>query len=95
MVDTSLSRLDGNGTIAFPDETLAIRLTGAPKRDSLLRLPGAASLSGTLSAPSLVVPRETRSVGNILRAIGRAITGRQGPLATDADCAGLAAKVLR
>jgi AsmA family protein len=41
------------------------------------------------------VPKEVKSVGNVFKAIGRAITGKQGPTATDADCAGLAAQVLR
>ncbi|WP_308815033.1 AsmA family protein [Sphingomonas sp. GV3] len=95
VVDTSLSRMDGVGSIVFPAEAIAIRLTGAPKQRSLLRLPGSASLSGTLSAPQLVVPRETKSVGNIFKAIGRAITGHQGPLASDADCDALARQALR
>ena len=95
IVDTTQSRLDGAGTIAFPSEALSLRLTGAPKRGSVLRLPGAAYLTGTLEAPNLVVPREVKSVGNVLKAIGRAITGRQGPVAEDADCAGLAARALK
>ncbi|MGQ7398844.1 hypothetical protein ACTGZU_11905, partial [Streptococcus suis] len=95
VVDTSLSAMRGTGSIVFPAETIAIRLTGAPKRHSLLRLPGDATLSGTLSAPRLVVPKETKSVGNIFKAIGRAITGHQGPLATDADCGALAGQALR
>ena len=32
IVDTSRSRLDGTGTVSFPDERLALRLTGAPKQ---------------------------------------------------------------
>lgn len=95
IVDTTQSRLDGEGWVAFPSETLALTLTGAPKRGAVLRLPGAAYLTGTIEAPRLVVPREVKSAGNIFRAIGRAITGRQGPVATDADCAGLAVRVLR
>ena len=95
IIDTAQSRLDGAGTIAFPSEALSLRLTGAPKRGSVLRLPGAAYLTGTLEAPNLVVPRKVKSVGNVLKAIGRAITGRQGPVAEDADCAGLAARALK
>ncbi|QKR99820.1 asmA family protein [Sphingomonas sp. CL5.1] len=95
IVDTSESRLDGAGTISFPSERLAIRLTGAPKRGSVLRLPGSAELAGTIREPDVVVPKQVKSAGNIFKAIGRAITGDQGPRATDADCAGLAAKVLR
>ena len=95
VVDTSQSRLDGEGTVTFPDEVLAIRLTGAPKHDAVLRLPGAATMAGTISEPDIVVPREVKSVGNIFKAIGRAITGRQGPVAEPADCDRLAARVLR
>lgn len=95
VVDTSQSRLDGSGTITFPDEALAIRLTGAPKQNAILRLPGSATMTGTISEPDIVVPREVKSPGNIFKAIGRAITGQQGPVAADADCAGLAAHVLR
>lgn len=95
VVDTSESRLDGTGTLTFPGETLAIRLTGAPKHDAVLRLPGSASMRGTISQPDVVVPPEVKSVGNIFKALGRAITGRQGPVAQDADCGGLARQVLR
>ena len=95
IVDTTQSRLDGGGTIAFPAEAVSLRLTGAPKRGSVLRLPGAAYLTGTLVEPKLVIPPELKSAGNVFKALGRAITGRQGPVAQDADCAGLAARVLR
>ncbi len=95
VVDTSVSQLVGNGSIQFPREQIAIRLTGAPKQKSLLRLPGEARLTGSLSAPRLTIPHETTSVGNILKAVGRTITGRQGALATDADCASLSAQALR
>lgn len=95
IVDTTASQLHGAGSVVFPDETLDIRLTGAPKRDALIRLPGSAYLTGTIQRPSVVIPREVKSVGNVFKAIGRAITGKQGPVATDADCAGLAARVLR
>lgn len=95
VVDTSQSRLDGQGTIAFPDERLSIRLTGAPKHDAVLKLPGSATMTGTISEPNIHVPREVKSVGNVLKAIGRAITGRQGPAAQDADCGALTRQVLR
>ncbi|RXZ29857.1 AsmA family protein [Sphingomonas desiccabilis] len=95
IVDTSASQLVGSGSIQFPREQIAIRLTGAPKQKSLLRLPGEAHLTGSLSAPRLAIPYETKSVGNILKAVGRTITGRQGALATDADCAALSTQALR
>lgn len=94
IVDTSASQLRGSGTLRFPAERLDMRLTGAPKGDGLLRLPGAAFLTGTLSAPEIVVPAQVKSVGNVLKALGRAITGKQEPRAGDADCAALSARVL-
>jgi hypothetical protein len=94
-IDTEWSRMTATGTVSFPDERLSMRLTGAPKRSAILRIPGAALLTGTITAPQLDVPRETKSVGNILKAIGRTITGGNAPLATDADCDALAAQALR
>lgn len=95
VVDTTQSRLDGVGTVTFPSETLAIRLTGAPKRSGGLRLPGSVVAAGTLKAPSIYIPPQVKSVGNVFKAIGRAIRGDQGPLAQDADCDTLATKALR
>lgn len=95
IVDTSASQLHGTGTVRFPAERLDMRLTGAPKGRGLLRLPGAAFLTGTLSAPEIVIPPEVKSVGNVLKALGRAITGDQAPRASDANCAALSARVLR
>ncbi|RXD03307.1 AsmA family protein [Sphingomonas sp. UV9] len=95
IVDTTASQLRGQGSVVFPGETLDIRLTGAPKQHALLQLPGSAYLTGTIEQPAVTIPPETKSVGNIFKAIGRAISGKQGPVAGDADCAGLAARVLR
>jgi uncharacterized protein involved in outer membrane biogenesis len=95
IVDTSRSRLDGTGTVSFPDERLALRLTGAPKQGATLRLDGTATVTGTLEKPDLVIPKEVKSVGNIFKSIGRAITGHTGPHAQSADCAALARRVLR
>ena len=94
VIDTSLSQTLGAGTVRFPDEAIAVTLTGAPKRGATLRLPGSIVASGTLRDPQVAVPKDTKSAGNILKAIGRAITGRQGPRATDADCAALIARAL-
>ncbi|KQM64478.1 asmA family protein [Sphingomonas sp. Leaf17] len=94
VIDTTQSQLRGTGQVVFPDERIAVTLTGAPKRDSVLRLPGSATLSGTLQQPNLVIPPVVKSVGNIFKAIGRAITGKQGPTASDANCGALAGRVL-
>jgi uncharacterized protein involved in outer membrane biogenesis len=95
IVDTTASLLRGQGSVVFPGETLNIRLTGTPKQHALLRLPGSAYMTGTIERPAVTIPPEVKSVGNIFKAIGRAITGKQGPTASDADCSGLAARVLR
>ena len=95
LVDTDRSGTTGTGTLRFPQETLAITLTGAPKKDSVLRLPGTVRVGGTLRAPDIVIPPGTKSAGNILKAIGRAIGGNQGALAQDANCAALSARALR
>jgi uncharacterized protein involved in outer membrane biogenesis len=95
IVDTTASQLRGQGSVVFPGETVNIRLHGAPKQHALLQLPGAAYMTGTIQDPHVTIPPEVKSVRNIFRAIGQAITGRQGPTASDADCTGLAARVLR
>jgi len=95
IVDTTASLMRGQGSVVFPGETLNIRLTGTPKQHALLRLPGSAYMTGTIERPAVTIPPEVKSVGNIFKAIGRAITGKQGPTASDADCSGLAARVLR
>lgn len=94
VVDTSMSQTNGTGQVFFPQEAIRATLTGAPKRDGGLRLPGSINAGGTIRSPAVIVPRETLSVGNVLKAIGRAIGGNQGPVATDADCRALAARVL-
>ncbi len=95
VIDTAISRLGGTGTVAFPDERLNLTLNGAPKRDVILHIPGTARVTGTIQSPALSVPPEVKSVGNILKAIGNRITGHSGPVAQDADCAGMAARALR
>ncbi len=95
IVDTTASLLRGQGSVVFPGETLNIRLSGTPKQHALLRVPGSAYMTGTIERPTVTIPPEVKSVGNIFKAIGRAITGKQGPAASDADCSGLAARVLR
>lgn len=94
LIDTGLSQTRGTGTISFPSEALAITLAGAPKGDAALRLPGTINASGTIREPRIVVPKETKSFGNILKSVGRAISGKNGPAAIDADCATLTSQAL-
>ena len=95
IVDTAVSQLTGSGSVSFPDERLNFSLRGAPKREVLLRIPGSVTVAGTLQQPSLIVPPEVKSVGNIFKAIGNKIAGKSGPTASDANCGALAAKALR
>jgi uncharacterized protein involved in outer membrane biogenesis len=86
IVDTSRSQATGRGTVSFPSEKMAMLFTGAPKGNSVLRVPGSVTVAGTIRDPQVMVPREVRSLGNILKGVGRAITGKQGPKAQDANC---------
>lgn len=95
LVDTDRSQARGRGSVRFPEERMAMTFTGAPKGDIVLRVPGAIMVRGTVREPEVIVPRNVRSVGNVLKGIGRAITGRQGPKAVDADCDALRKEVLR
>ncbi|MES2337973.1 MAG: AsmA family protein [Pseudomonadota bacterium] len=94
LVDTSASQTRGTGGVSFPGEVIAATLTGAPKRDSILRVPGSVTAGGTLRDPRVTVPPQVRSVGNILKGLGRAISGKQAPTATDANCAALSRQAI-
>ena len=93
IVDTSISQTRGTGTVTFPSESLALTLQGFAKNDHALQLPGTVTLSGTIREPELVVPEGTRSVGNVLKAVGRAIGGRANST-SDAACEALARQAL-
>lgn len=95
VADTNVSQSRGTGIIRFPEEALTVSLTGMPKAKNALRLPGSVLLGGSIREPVVEVPEKVRSAGNILKAIGRAITGNQGAVAKNADCAALGQKVLR
>lgn len=95
LFDTPEARADGSGTITLADERLALDLEGMPKRSSILRLNGPIEARGTIKRPTFNPPPETKNAGGILKMIGKAIGGHSAPLATDADCAGLAARALR
>jgi hypothetical protein len=94
VVDTARGRADGSGTISLATEQLAIDVHGAPKKNSLLRFPGTARLDGTIRAPGVELSDHAGSIGTLFKALGRTITGNQGKLAQDADCAALSRKTL-
>lgn len=95
VVDTDVARADGRGRILLATERVDLQLTGAPKKNSALRLNGPIEAGGTLEQPSFNPPPQTKTVGGILKMVGRALGGPRQPLATDADCAALAARALR
>ncbi len=94
IADTAISQTRGSGNIAFPDERLDIRLTGAPKGKAALRYEGTISLAGTIREPKVMIPKKAKSPGTIIKAIGRAIAGDHGPKAIDADCTALFRRVM-
>ena len=94
VIDTNVARAEASGLIDLRDERIDLSLTGAPKQASVLRLSGPIRVTGKLFAPSFAAPQATSREG-ILKSIGRAIGGRSQPLASDADCTGLAARALR
>lgn len=94
IVDTSASQSRGTGSIRFPEEAIAVSLTGAPKGNASLRLPGSASVRGSIRQPEVVIPKSVKSVGNVLKAIGHSLSGKEGPRASDADCQAIRGAVL-
>lgn len=95
VIDTSRAGTRAEGTIRLADERLDLMLKGAPKTASLLRLTEPIAIGGTIEAPDIRVPEKAKSVGGVLKMLGKAIGGRQGELAGDADCDALAAAALR
>lgn len=85
LLDTSMSQSRGTGQIDLATESVALRLTGAPKKAGLIQLPGAIEIGGTLAKPSVSLPRRDKSAGAVFKSIGRAIKGSQ-PVSQDVDC---------
>lgn len=95
LIDTSRAQTKANGSVNLANERLSLMLSGSPKKASLLRLPGAVPVAGTIKQPDIQVPKSAKSVGSVLGMLGKAITGKQGDLAGDADCRRLSAQALR
>lgn len=95
LIDTSRAQTQVSGTIDLADERLMLASKGAPKGKTLLRLPGAVPVAGTIKAPDIRVPPHAKTVGGVLGMVANAITGQQGPHAQDADCDQLAAQAMR
>ncbi|MBX3593596.1 AsmA-like C-terminal region-containing protein [Sphingomonas sp.] len=95
LIDTSRSQSHVAGTIDLANERLDLTMTGAPKKDSILRLTEPVPVRGTIKSPDPKVPGGKTNVGGILKMVGDAIAGDRPPLATDADCGALAARAMR
>lgn len=95
VIDTDIARADGAGSIRLADERMDLRLFGTPKRNSALRLNGPIVVSGTIEQPKPNPPPQTKSVGGLLKMVGKALGGDKGPIARDADCRALVAQALR
>ncbi|KQM96747.1 AsmA family protein [Sphingomonas sp. Leaf25] len=95
VIDTSRAQTRGQGRVNLADETLSLSLTGAPKQATLLRLDRPVMVTGRLQSPQVAIPPGTKSVGGVLRMLGKAIGGRQDPLASDANCGALIARAMR
>ena len=93
--DTSVARADGSGTINLADETIALDFHGMPKKEGALRLNGPITARGTLDLPAFNPPPQTRTLGGILKMVGKALGGERLPLGRDADCGALETKALR
>lgn len=94
IVDTTRARTEMTGRIMLAEERLALEMRGTPKQGAGLRLVGPVLITGTLKEPDVALPGKGGVVGNLLKSIGHAIDGEKDPVATDADCAGLAARAL-
>ncbi len=96
LIDTSRSQSRFTGTVNLSNEAVSLAMAGSPKKESLLRLTKPVPVSGTIKAPVMRLPDGAKpNVGGVLKLLGDAIAGGRPPLATDADCSGLAAKALR
>lgn len=95
LIDSSRAQTQVRGTIDLRNERLMLTLKGAPKKPSLLRLPGQVILGGTVKAPDIDVPPRTKTVGGVINMLASAIAGRQEPLARDADCNALERQAMR
>lgn len=95
IIDTSRAQTRAEGRINLADERLALTVSGAPKGKAVLRLSGSLPINGTIKAPDIKVPERVKSAKGIFGMVKAAITGEQGPRATDADCDALASRALR
>src|SRR3546814_13379530 len=74
VIDTTRAQSRGSGTVAFPSEALAIRITGAPKEKRVLRLPRALIPPAPHPHPQRAQPKGTKPRGTGLKRKARGQT---------------------
>lgn len=94
IIDTTRSQATISGTISLATEKLDGSAIGAPKKKSPLRYDKPLPFGGTIKNPAAFPPPKVKQEKALLRMLGKAITGKQAPLATDADCNRLIARAL-
>lgn len=94
LIDTTRARTDITGRLSLADERMDLAMHGTPKEHADLRLQGDILIKGTLKAPEIELPDKGGIVGTVLKSIGRALGGKEQPIAGDADCDALAARAL-
>ena len=71
VLDTEPVRVDGTGHINLADETLDLRLQGAPKHFQIMRLRAPITVKGSLAHPAIgVVPGQAIAQGGLALALG-------------------------
>lgn len=71
LIDTDPVRMEGGGTINLRDETLDMRMQGAPKNFQLMRLRAPITIKGSLEHPALgVEPGQAIAQGGLAAALG-------------------------
>jgi uncharacterized protein involved in outer membrane biogenesis len=98
VLDTEPVRVDGTGHINLADETLDLRLQGAPKHFQIMRLRAPITVKGSLAHPAIgVEPGQAIAQGGLALALGfinplAAVLAFVDPgLAKDANCGPLLA----
>lgn len=94
IIDTSRAVTRAAGTIDLTTEQLALTVKGLPKRDVVLRVPGAVSVTGTIKDPDIELPAGKGVAGTVLSALGNAFDGKADPVASDTDCSAMALQAL-
>jgi uncharacterized protein involved in outer membrane biogenesis len=94
VIDTDVMRADAQGQVDLASERLDFAFPARSKVASAFRLTAPVRLVGTIAQPKITVPPEATSKRGILKAIGRALSGKKEPAAVPADCAALARRAL-